>query len=327
MIRLFKNSEPLNALWLLVFAYLIRLPALISNAPALVGSYREPISGLILDFMKPALSNSILNISITCLIVVIQALWLNYLVYKYNLLSKNSYLPALFYVIVASVFPSFQYLNSAILVNFFSILLLDRLISLYKNPQPLKLVFDIGMLIGLSTMVYFPTTVWLLMIWVGLIQFRPFVFREWIVGFLGFLVPYVFVALFYFLANNMAGFIGIWEPLTNSFPNALALFTWNDLLPLIPLGLALLFSFFKLRANFWRSIIQVRKSLQLILVLLFLSAIAFYTKPSFGLNHFVILSVPLSIFCSYFFLSTKRTVLAELLFWIILGTLLFSQII
>lgn len=317
MIRAFRTSEPLNAVWLLLVVFLLRIPLFFVADSAINLQYAEPLSSFFFSFLEDALSYPVVNIVITGILICLQALWLNYLVLKYTLLFRNSYLPALFYVVMISIFPSYAFLNAAILSNFFALWIIDKLFSLYKTHKALSSVFDVGLIISIASMFYFPCTVWLLMIWLSLIMFRPFVWREWMVGFFGFMVPYVFVALAFFLADNFPGFLKLWEPLRNRFPDVLYQLQLKDFIPLIPIFFSMALAANKLRVNFYRNVIQVRKSQQLLMLFLLLSAIAFYIQPAFGISHFILLAAPLATFLSYYFLVAKKVWLAETLFWAI----------
>jgi sugar phosphate permease len=49
--------------------------------------------------------------------------------------------------------------------------------------------------------------------------------------------------------------------------------------------------------------------------------------PIIILPHFCILAIPLSIFVSYYFLSLKKSLWAELLMLFIIGLLIYNQVI
>lgn len=325
MIRAFRTSDPMNALWLFFIAIMLRLPAFIFPEPFIQSFYREPLSNFFFSVSSGLLNHALLNIILTTIIIWTQALWLNFLTLKYSLLFKNSYMPALLYVVVASIFPSYFFLNAAIISNFFALLLLHKMFSLYKSTRALQVVFDSGMIIGFASLFYFPATIWLLMLFFSLMMFRPFIWREWVVGFFGFAVPYVFVALFYFLSNQFPAFWEIWAPLKNSIPQVLSNFQIQDFTTLIPLFICIIFAADSLRKNFYRNVIQVRKSQQLLIIFLLISLFSFYTRPLFGINHFIITAPALSVFMANYFLSAKKLWLSEVLFWSVVLSIISLQ--
>lgn len=325
IVRSFRSSEPLNIIFLFCIVYLLRLFYLFQDIPLPVISYTEPLSRILLNEFE-LVRNRTLNIMLAGLVIFVQALWINRLVFRYSILSKNSYLPGLLYVILMSLFSSFLILNAAVFANFFLLLIIDKLFSVHKSMRTIPLIFDIGLLISFATLFYFPTILWLLMIWFALMYFKPFVWREYIVGLIGFLIPYLFVALFYFWNDRLEDFFKIWEPLKNRFSLDLFWLKMNDFIPLLPTLLILLLAVNTFRINFYKNVIQVRKYHQLLILLIFISAAAYYIRPAFGINHFILLGIPTAIFLSNYFLFSRKLWISESLLLLLMLSIIYFQV-
>ena len=65
---------------------------------------------------------------------------------------------------------------------------------------------------------------------------------------------------------------------------------------LIPVIIILALCFFKLRENFFKSYVMVRKSFQLLFWVFIIAGLSFYVKEQFNLDHFLLCAVPASIF-------------------------------
>jgi hypothetical protein len=83
--------------------------------------------------------------------IILQAGLLTVLLNRHNVIIERSFFPFILYTTLAGVYSEQFYLNPASFLNFFLILIIDRLLRLQdigKNPGSLFL--DIGILIGLS---------------------------------------------------------------------------------------------------------------------------------------------------------------------------------
>ncbi len=324
LVRLFKTQEPFNLIILLFLAVGIRLPYLLDQSPIPVFYYNEPFSSFIFGKYSSIWANKIPNVLLTTLIYYIQGLWLNKIVNDFSLLFKNTHLPSLLYVIITGLFPTFFTLDAAIIIIFLQLLVFIRLFNLYKNQQITIMVFDLGVLVSVASLFYFPAIAWITLVWLALLIFRPFVWREWISSILGMIIPYVFVAFYYFWMNRWNDFMLLLQPLKNYWQ--INIFPKNsDYLPLLPMVLILMVSFNKLRENFYKNVVQVRKAQQLLIFSIIITAASFYIKPSFSINHFVLLAAPITVFLSYYFLVAKKHWVSEGLILLMIFSVIYFQ--
>lgn len=326
IVRTFKRTHPVNIVFLFILTYLLRLPYLLGDDPIPVYVYNEPLSVYLFAKFDWLWSNKIINVLLTSIIYFIQALWLNKIVSDFSLLYKNTLLPALFYIIISSIFPTFFTLDAAIITIFLLFILFIKLFKLYKTSNSMMIAFDAGMIIAIASLFYFPTILWIVLVWASLVIFRPFNWKEWLSVLVGFAIPYIFIALYYWWIDQIELFVAIWRPLKNSlwqtniFPHTF------DFLPLIPITLIFIISLNRLRDNFYKNVVHVRKCQQLLLASLIITAISYYIKPSFKINHFILLVPSLSVFLSYYFLVTKRNWFSELLVFLLIGSIIYFQL-
>jgi len=323
MINFFKKLSPFNILWLGVILFAMRAGYML-NAPAKGGSlFMGPFLSLWLPAGYSAFSPS-LNIFIAGIIVLVQALLLNHLVNHFNLLGKPSFLAALMYVTLSGLFPPFLVLSPPLICNFLVIWMLFKLISFYKSKDAKSTAFDLGMIIALGTLIYLPFVFLFLAIWIGLVIFKSFEWRDWVAGIIGFITVFFFLAVYYYLNNNLVQFAVIWRPLASKFPQAFNINYYNYLV-LVPVILILVLSFIKLQQNFYKSYIQVRKSLQLLLIMFLIALLSFCVKAAFQLPHFLLCAVPASVFFAYYFLNARRKWFYEVLFGLLLIMIVYFQ--
>ena len=325
MINQFRHLNPLNILLLVGIAILLRLGFLVNIPDKLSFDFIEPFAKLLIPIPLENAFNPQTNIFIAFWLVIIQAFILNRIVNKYNLIGKPTFLPALLYITSSSLLKSFLILSPTLICNFLSIWMIDRFLSIYKRDEVKSVMFDIGMIIGCGSFIYFPYIAMLPLLWICLIIFRPFNWREWISGIFGFSIIFFFLWVFYFWNEAESKFYQIWAPLTTKFPTNLNI-NYYDYLVLIPVIVILILGIFHLRNNFFKSYIQVRKTFQVLFFMFSLVMISFYLKQEYMIYHFLLGIPAASILMSYYFLHATKRWFYESLYFILLGFIIYFQI-
>jgi len=323
MINFFKSLNPLNILWLAVVLFALRAGYLFNLPLKIDAGFALPLSRVLLLPVNIVVS-PIFNVAFAALIVFVQALLLNHLVNHFNLLGKPTFLPALMYITLSGLFTPFLVLSAPLICNFLVIWMLFKLFRFYKSKDCKSNAFDLGMMVAIGSIIYLPFVYQFLIIFIGLVIFKPFAWREWVAAILGYLLIFFFLAVYYYLNNRLAQFVNIWLPLATRFPNKISINYYNYLV-LIPVIVILVLCFFKLQQNFYKSYVQARKSFQLLLFLLIITSLTFYVKAGFQLTHFLLCAVPASVFFSYYFLYARRKWFYEVLFGLLLITIVYFQ--
>ena len=324
MINFFKTLNPLNILWLAILLFALRAGYLF-NAPAKIDfAFERLFSRLLLPLSDQYEISPFFNILLAGLLVFIQALLVNYLVNHFNLLGKPTFLPALMYVTVSGLFTPFLVLSPPLVCNFLVIWMLFKLFSFYKSKDAKSAAFDLGIIVAIGSLIYLPFIYMFLATWIALVIFRPINWRELIAVVLGYVTIFFFLAVYYYLDDSLAKFYSIWLTLATKFPDAININYYNYLV-LIPVIAILVLCFFKLQQNFFRSYVQIRKSFQLLFIVFLIAGLSFYTEAAFQLNHFLLCGVPVAVFFSYYFLYAKRKWFYELLFGLLLISIVYFQ--
>lgn len=324
MINLFRTYNPLNAIWLAVLLIVLRLGYIVDAPDEIQFIFVEPFARLLIPVDYEFALSPMLNIFLAGVLVFLQALWFNRLVNSFNLMGKPTFLPALMYVVLSSLFAPFLTLSAPLICNFLIIGMLYRLFATYKMPDAKSVAYDMGMLVAVGALIYLPFIFMFLVIWAALIVFRPFNWREWIAAVIGFATVFFFLAVIYYLTDRLPLFVKIWLPLASSFPTNIHISLYNYLV-LIPVGIILLLCFLKVSQLFFRSYVQTRKSFQLLLVLTLVAGLSFYIKKEFHLEHFLLCTLPLAVFFSYYFLYAAKRWFYESLFVLLVAGIIYFQ--
>lgn len=313
MINQFRSLNPVNLLILVGYTIFMRLAIFIHLPNQLNFEFLEPFAKLMIQIPLTDTFSVTTNLIIAAAITFAQAILFNRVINNHGLLAKPSYLPALLYITASSLFLQFLILSPVLVCNFLLIWIMDKFLKIGKAPNAMMMMFDVGMIIALGTLIYFPFIVLLVMLWLTLLLYRSFNWREWIAGLIGFLTIFLFIAVFYYWNDNINQFYKIWQPLVNKFPSVLQI-NFNDYLVLIPVGLIIILAALQLRENFFRSFISTRKAFQMLFFMFVVAIISFYTKPDFRVYHFLLSVPPGAVLLAYYFSNAKKRWFFELLF-------------
>jgi hypothetical protein len=288
MINFFKTLNPLNVLWLAILLVALRAGYLLHTPAKIDFAFERLFSRLLMPASWQYPMSPVFNVSLACFLVFVQALFLNHLVNHFNLLGKPTFLPALMYITVSSLFTPFLILSPPLICNFLVIWMLFKLLSFYKSKDTKSAAYDLGMMVAIGTLIYLPFIYYLLAIWIALVIFNPFNWREWAAGIMGYITIIFFLAVYYYLNNSLEQFYEIWLPLATKFPDSIDINYYNYLV-LIPVVVILVLCFFKLQQNFFRSYVQVRKSFQLLFIVFLIAGLSFYVMRGAGSDIFFLL--------------------------------------
>jgi hypothetical protein len=316
MINQFRNLNPVNLLILFAYTFFMRM-AIFADLPLLLQfEFLEPYTKF---FVKIPIGETLSpsgNVIVAGFMVYVQAILFNRVVNNHALLSKPSFLPALLYVTSASLFMPFLILSPPLICNFLLIWIMDKFLKVGKSSNAIMIMFDVGMIIAIGTLIYFPFIVMLVMLWLTLLLYRSFEWREWVSGLIGILTIFFFVGVYYYWNDSLSMFYKIWLPLGNKFPSVFKI-NYNDYLVLIPVLVMMVLAALQLRENFFRSFISTRKAFQMLFFMFIVALISFYTKPDFRLYHFLLCVPPGSVLLAYYFANAKKRWFYESLFLIL----------
>lgn len=325
MINQFRKFTPLNLIFLVPLTILLCVGTLLNLPSDLRQSIFEPAVLNLIGSSHQRFLFPEANILISAGLTLLQAIYLNQVVNKYNLLGRSTFLPALLYVSMASMFTPFLILSSTLICNFLLIGMIDKLLSIYYRNDNKTVMFDLGLIVATGTLFYFPFILMFLVLWVSLLIFKPFNWREWLTGLIGFSTIYWALFIIYFWLGLTSEFYKIWSPITHpSFIND-SDFDISDYLALIVPSIILVLFIISLQKIFYKSTIHIRKSFQLLFSIFILGFASFYLNPSRQEYHFLLCIPPLAIYMAYYFNYAKIRWIYESLFILMLIGFIYFQ--
>jgi hypothetical protein len=307
---------PLVALAIWSFAFFI------PNTPDI--KHAMPLYELVL---RPMVNISWLNKIIAVLLIIAEGFLLNYIVNENDVLTKKTNLPALFYIVFISNNSAMFELHPVLFSNLFLLFALNKILNSYRKDVAFSQVFDAGLLISIATLFYFPCIVFLPLIGIALIIFRPFLWREWIISFIGVLIPYVFVITYYFW-NNMLGYLVFDKMLLPAVTKADPEEYPGSFYFLLSVGcMIVVLSLGGLLKGLEGGSQKTKKALILMIWYFAFAGLSVFFAPRISTKYFSLLTIPLAVICSNYYLRMKKELLGELLFLVFLIALFINLIV
>src|ERR1039457_5611935 len=183
---------PVTLICLWAYGFIHPVVPLIEHAAPL---YKLLISGIV---RYPFLLTLLSFILIFC-----EALLIYHIVEKNEITETKSYLSAIVYIVLMSLQPEMLSLHPIVIANLFMLLALHKLMQTYRKETAYSEAFDSGFFISLAALFYIPSLIFILLLWIGLVIIRPFVWREWLISFIGILLPCVFLVFYYFWNDKL----------------------------------------------------------------------------------------------------------------------------
>ena len=324
-VRLFKSSQPMIAAFLVV-------PVIFASFASYKWNFSTlPPNGMpfydVLYSTFAAFPSSV-RVLLVSLLLFQQAIHLNFVLNKHELLFKKSWMPALMYIIIGSLLPPFQWFHPMIFVNTLLIFALDKIFQLYKNDTPLKIDFDIGFIIGLASMFYLPLLVFIFFFGSALILLRQFSWRDWVTGIIGVLMPLFFAFCYFFLTDHL---MLLYEKIVLSGirrPKSLDnFFSKGYLFSILLISFISLLSVFKQQSNYFKNVTKTRLNHLLFILFAITGTITSFFTETPMLYRFYILAIPMSVWAAYFFLSMKKQWLSELILLLLISGWVYNYFI
>jgi hypothetical protein len=312
VIKIFRSGNPINAVFLLIYALAIKSFFIIHPSAPLLNNadgflFVRLIYYLNWLFGKKALYFTLLAVAL----LFMQAMQLNRLVNYFRLLPGNTFLPAMSYLLLTSFFKDWNYFSAALLTNSFLLIALVGMARIYNRASVKGMVFNIGFVIGLAVLFYFPAVIFFLLLWMVLAINRPFHLSEWIIAVLGILCPFYFYGTYLFLTNH---FSKLWHRAVFwgwTYP------VWYHINWIIG-AIAIIMCFFiygglKLQQNFFKTLIHVRKIWLILLTYTAVAILVPFLNRSFSVNTWILALVPVAAYTANAWWNIKKNWLATIL--------------
>ncbi len=289
-------------------------------------NYHEPLSSLLFGAIASTSLWSIAGLNtLGALLTFLQSLLVNKVVNEHKLTQRKNYLGGLVYILFSSLFIDGLLLSPAMVAATFIILATDRVFQLVRKEKMYGAVFDIGSLISLAVLFFFPTAVLVIFAFVAISTLRTTNYREYVTLLLGIITPLFLVFVFYFW-NDESSVLPM--HLINHYQKGWLLGFPEAILPRIQLGILVFFTVFLLAfvpSLVYGSLIQIRKFTGMLILAILLTVGGFFLQQTIHLSYSLLLAFPLSIFTVMLVINTRKNMVGEVIHIILFSLAMAGQ--
>lgn len=324
MLNIFRSFNPYSVFALFLVAIIFKLAFLVHPDMPYHVADSQYVWLKLSGFFESMLGHSAFLLTFFALVNIFgQAIYLNRIANTHHLFPKASYLPAMGYVLITSLFKDWNYLSAALISNWLLLGMLSGMLQLYASPDARKKIFNIGCYISLTGMLVFPNMAFIVLLLLALAVLRPFKLSEWMVGLLGLLTPVYFLAGVLFLADDLPLLtkmvsIGFSLPAKLQYPG-IVLTAFSIILLLLITGVYYLNIFMS------RMLIQNKKWWYVVIFSFFISIIAGVFTVAKGYNQWMAVLIPATFIISNTWFEERRKWLPRVFIYLLAGVIIFVQ--
>jgi hypothetical protein len=323
VVSIFRQKSPGNIIVLLIFSLLLKMPLFIYPKQIIASQNDEDFYHWLINSITAFSPDNALICSIlSFLLLYVQALMINYLINEYRMMPKQTYLPAMAYLLLTSLLPEWNYLSSPLLATTFIVWILIKLFRLYNTAIARGQIFNIGLLTGISSYIYFPSATFIICILLGLIILKPFRLNEVVLLLMGCLTPYYFIGAYLFLKGKMS-FASFFPHISFQVPEVKSNI-WLAASILL-LAIPFLIGGFFIQTHLHKMLIQVRKAWSILLLFLLLAFFIPFVNSNSSFNNWILVVVPFACFHAGTYHYPEKKIFPNILFFFTTGYILYLQ--
>ena len=293
--KFFNKTKPINILIVLILLTIIFLSATFS------------LVNTIFSFEFFLKKIAVLGLLLMTVFVI------NFIISKNSLVKNNSY-ALLLLILCIGMFP-FSTINNVLLItHFFLLLAYRRIYSLRTVKNSKEKLFDSSFWIGIATLIYPWSFVYLLLVYIGASIFNKLTFRNILIPLIGFLTPILLYAVYLLATDNFDSF-------DLQLTYSLTFLNYNSLKLLIPITLILgylLWAIFPTTAKVIAVNNEFRTSWFLLLAHLVISVLIIIPSPIKNGSEFLFLFFPATIMLANYLQIVKEEWFKEVFLYLFL---------
>jgi Family of unknown function (DUF6427) len=311
MIGLFRSQHPLTVVLLFFYGLALRSAAFVDPQPLLRTAGDGYLYALLADGITQTFSSSpVFFPLIGYAVVFLQALMLNRQMEKDKLLPRTGFLPAMAYLLVTALMPEWWRISAALLSATLLIRVWGDMNRVFNARRPGDIIFNSGVLMGLSALIYFPSILFALFIFMAPAIMGTPRFRDWISALMGLLMPFYFFISWVYLTSRW-GRVDLTPGMQLSWPYAnIQSLVWVSLAMLV---FPFLWGVGTLNQQIPRMLIRNRKIWTLLYVYLVLGIFISFWGGGTGFGSLFLAFIPIAAFHSVVYEHAGRPWMARLL--------------
>jgi hypothetical protein len=326
LLKLFKRKQQFIIVIILILALAFWFPSILNFKYSffIFDFYPSPLYNPLqfIEYSSPRITTVI-----SFILLVLSGFLLTQLNVRFFFIQTRTQLPALFFILISSSLIPLQRLNPISISVIFLIIAVFKIFDTYKKEKLCYNFFDAALLISVGSLFYFNLIFLILIIWIGLIILRPFIWREWIFTLIGLLVPYAILFFYYYMMDlDTNSLLGTYKSYFSYKRYDIDFNLSYKILAVYYLIMLIISSIYMIRVYPVKKI-YARKYFMFFLWL-FIAAVAIYFFiPSAGYEIIIIASLSISFLLAHFFVNVKPNWINSSLFDLFFGLLIYLRIV
>jgi len=240
------------------------------------------------------------------------------------MMQRVNFLPATAYLVITSLIPEWNHFSAPLMVNTLVLLIFSGLFNISNQYSIKGTVFNIGVAIGISSFIFFPSVILFVWLIFALMVMRSIRLNEWFICLLGVTSPYYFYAAYLFFSDSWS-WGHLFQPVNIALP-APGKSLWLAIASIL-LIVPFLIGGYYVQENLRKMLIQVRKNWSLMLIyLLFALFIPFLNNNNTeGFENWILIIVPFAAFHACTYLYPPQRWIPAAIFWLSILFILIYQ--
>jgi len=318
VVSFFKDKSAVAVFWLVLVCFGLHVHSLVNPPQVTI----KATDGFIYYVLGPLANADTYFASLFYVFIIfVLALQLNFILNSLHMFPRPSFTPALAFVLFSALLPSFNDISSALFTCNFVIWILYHACKLYAAPNAKTSIFNLGMLAGLSVVLYYPSLPLILIVIIALAIIRPFRLNEWFVLFFGIITPAYFLVIYLFLSDKLS-LLPLPQPIFDLVK--LPLQPFFIITSLGVAALTIVWGMFSIKNSRGNVLIQVRKSWSVFFVsLLLFIPVVFFMNGAYP-SALLLVAVPAACYTGFAFAS-NRNIVPVVFFWVLAGLAVYNN--
>lgn len=198
--RLSKTGFFLQFIIFLAIGTVLWFPAFIQPVSPAGTNLSGPLYDAVMTWLQ---GNLLVSAIIAALLVISQAFLLHVLLASHDLISRDSFIDAIIYLVLMSWQPAMLCLHPALPAGILILLSLLMIMKMYGETDPYKHVFTASFSIAIASLFYQPAIYFMAGLWFCLFTYRITSWREWFITIIGLILPLVYLFSYYYWQGSV----------------------------------------------------------------------------------------------------------------------------
>jgi hypothetical protein len=326
VLRLLKRTGP-GVLFIILIIFSAVWAGAFLNPHSTAGLIYETQPMPLYELLKLALgSGSHYGLVFTVVQVAVVAFLIVTINSSGGLNDEKSLLPALIYILFGGFFPQYQVLNPVVTASAFLLIAMGRIMAAYNKPGIVYNFFDAAFLISTGSLFY-ANLIWFgLLVFIGIAILRTGNITELAISLAGLIAPYFIAFGILYVAGRDP--FELWQLIVvNLFGKTDSYhFTIFSMVAVVIVSAGVLASMGNLFSIMNTKKIKSRKIFSLQVSAFLIAVVIFFVIPSASIEMIWLIIIPASYFISHYFIYTKKSLLPEIYFMVIILIIFFIQV-